>query len=192
MVNVKFGLAALFMLFAVFIISGCSSDTQQDAAAGAPVNEDSTTEEIEQYVEAAVSKGDAGTCLKIPNKMPTCIFTSSCLAQVAEHNRDGKICSKITPCKDAGELDVSEFAIDNCKSDVELAKIKDVAAKGDYQDCLRLSGIFERSGREVDRKDLCLMQIATNKSDSELCSMINDADLKETCLFYSSLNLTED
>ncbi len=192
MVNGRFGLAALFVFFAVFVISGCTSNTQQDADAGTSVNEDSTTEEVQTYVDSAVTKGDSNMCLKIPNKMPTCIFTSSCLAQVAEHNRDEKICSKITPCKDAEEFDVSEFAIDNCKSDVELAKIRDVAAKGDYQDCLKLSGVFERSGREVDRKDICLMQIATNRSDSKLCNMMGDDDLKETCLFYSSLNLTDE
>lgn len=192
MENGKFGLAALCTLFAVFVISGCSSNTQQDAAAGAPINENSTMEEVQQYIETAVASGDERLCLKIPNKMPTCIFTSSCLAQVAEHNRDAGLCNKISPCKGAGEFDVSEFAKDSCKSDVEVAKVRDVSAKGDYQGCLKLSGTFERSGSELARRDLCLMQVAAKKSDTGLCNMIGDADLKETCLLYSSLNLTED
>lgn len=190
--NGKFGLVALCMLFAVFVASGCSSNTQQDAAAGAPISENSTTEEVQQFIDSAVAAGDVGMCLKIPNKMPTCLWTSSCLAQVAEHNKDKKICSKITPCEDAGEFDVSDFAKEQCVSGVELAKVRDVAVQGDYRNCLKLAGTFERSGSELARSDVCLMQVATVKFDTKLCDMIGDADLKEQCLFYSSFNLTEE
>lgn len=174
MMNGKFGLVALFVLFAVFVVSGCSSNTQQDAAAGAPISENSTTEEAQQYINSAVAKGDANMCLKIPNKMPTCLWTSSCLARVAEHNKDEKICGKITPCEDAGEFDVSDFAQEHCRSDVERAKLKETAAGGPDA-CMKLEG---------EKKNVCLSNAALNKADYAVCELIeNDNEARDVCLF---------
>lgn len=151
--------------------------------------EPSVSESIsfEDLLSIAVSEKNEKLCAK----MADCFSKNICIAAVAVGNKDGKICSKITPCEVAGEFDVSEFAKERCKSDVELAKVSDVAIKGNYQNCLKLKGTFERYGSEVDKKDLCLTQIAINKSDKKLCEKVSDSDLKESCLFYSSLNLTE-
>ncbi len=184
----KHALAVLFVVFAAIIIGGCSNVGEDAALAEALINESSTTQEIQQFIESAVERGDAGMCLKIPNKMPICMFRLSCIAQVAEHKMDLGTCNKITPCKDAGEYDLSGFASDNCKSDVELAKVSDIALQGDYRNCLNLKGAFARHGNEVERKELCLMQVGINQSNPEICKLISDDDFKKTCLFFSSLN----
>lgn len=172
--NGKYGLIVLGMLFAVFVISGCSSNTGQDAAAVVQINENSTTEEIQHYIDSAVAKGDANVCLKIPNRMPTCLWTSSCLAQVAEHNKDERICSKITPCEDAGEFDVSDFAQEHCRSDVERAKLKETAAAGPDA-CLKL---------DEEKKNICLSNAALDKTDYTICELItSDDEARDTCLF---------
>ena len=173
MANGKIGLAALYALFAVFVLSSCSSNTPQDVA-GAPINENSTTEETQQYIDSAVAKGDVGMCLKIPNKMPTCLWTSSCLAQVAEHNKDAGICNKITKCPDAGEFDASDFAKEQCMSGVERAKSKEIAALGPDA-CLKL---------EDEKKNACLSDAALNKADYTICELIvSDDEARDTCLF---------
>lgn len=175
MKNGKFGLAALCVLFVVFVISGCSSNTQLDAAAGVPINENSTSEEVQQYIDSAVAEGNVNMCLKIPNKMPTCLWTSSCIAQVAREKRDAAICNKISPCEDADELfDTSEFAIDNCRSDIELLKVKDTAAGGPDA-CMQL---------EAESKNECLSNAAINKADYAVCELIEDDDeARDVCLF---------
>ncbi len=186
MVNYKYGLTAFCILFGVFLISGCSSDTPRITDTEGGINENSTTEEINKVIETAVQSGNPDVCSKIPNKMPTCLFTSACFANVAENNRDARICNKIEPCEDATLGDLTEFARDSCKSDVELAKIRDIASPGSYQNCLKLKGTFERYGDKIERKELCLVQVAVNQSNSEICKMISNGELKDTCLTYTT------
>lgn len=168
----------LFALIATILslIAGCRSE---------PMASESVS--FEDVLSMATSQKNEELC----SKMADCFSKNICIAAVAGSKKDVKICSKIAPCEDAGEFDVTEFAIESCKSDVEIAKVSDVAIKGNHQSCLKLKGTFERYGSEIDRKDLCLTQIAINKSDTALCEKISDSELKETCLLYASLNLTD-
>lgn len=169
-------LAVLFAVMLAIVISGCASSSDGgEASFDAPFSLNATAEEIQEYIDSAVVNGDVNMCLKIPNKMPTCLWTSSCIAQVAREKRDAAICNKISPCEDADELfDTSEFAIDNCRSDIELLKVKDTAAGGPDA-CMQL---------EAESKNECLSNAAINKADYAVCELIEDDDeARDVCLF---------
>lgn len=169
-------ISVLFAAILAIVISGCSSSSDGgEVSFDAPFSLNATAEEIQaEYIDVAVAAGDVGMCLKIPNRMPTCLWTSSCLAQVAEHNKDEKICSKIIPCEDAGEFDASDFAQEQCISGVERAKLKETAAAGPDA-CMQLEG---------ESKNECLSSAAVSKADYAVCELIEDDDeARDVCLF---------
>ncbi len=178
----KTELMFVVLVISALIIAGCSSGNTS-ALDRLPFSPNATVDEIQLYMETAAANDDVGMCLKIPNEMPTCIWTSACIAGVAVHKMDAGICNRITACQDADEFDISDYAKDSCRGDVELAKVSDVALKGGSDACLKLSGTFERNGYDVSKKTVCLMQAAINKTDYRICELMDDSETLDACLF---------